>query len=368
MTVVLHITEKLERHGGTPRKLLYLAQHSDAAQQRHCFVTFVPGNLDAEMRAAGATVICAGSANVARVTRAVYDAARRERAEVISTHFTRALVCGVSAARVLGLPVVHHAHGPAAEQPRNDFVGHLGRLASRWSYPGTALVTANSRFTASTLQKVFGVPDRKLRVIPCPVSPRARSASGEVPGLPPRARDSLRLVQVGGLIPVRRHYMLMDALAAVMRAGVNAELIMVGDGPLKETLQARCRQLGVDSRVHWLGFRDDIGDVFSAADLYVSAIDSEGFGIAVVEAMLQGLPVVLADGGAHPELIEDGRHGELFDPNDAQDLANKIVALWANAPRRAALAQSAREYASRSYTPRQYAERYLSVLAEVHRS
>ena len=51
MTGVLHVTETLERHGGTPRKLLYLVQHGDPSSQRHCFVTFVPGNLDAEMRA-----------------------------------------------------------------------------------------------------------------------------------------------------------------------------------------------------------------------------------------------------------------------------------------------------------------------------
>ncbi len=363
MTKILHITEKLERHGGTPRKLLYLLQHGDAARERHAFVTFVAGDLDEEMRAAGANVVCAGSSAIATVTRCVLAAATRERASVICTHFTRALVCGVAAGRLLRLPVIHNAHGPATEQSPTTLAGRLGRIASRWSYPATSLVTANSQFTATTLQKTFAVPDRKLRVIPNPVVPRATGNPSE--RIPARNPKTLRLVQVGGLIPVRRQFLLLDGVAAIARTGVDVELLMVGDGPLRQALSAQSRALGLEARVHWLGFRDDIGDVLAAADMYVSAIDAEGFGIAVVEAMLHGLPVVLANGGAHPELTENGTHGVLFDADDANDLARKVIALWTDAQRRASLASSARAHAARSYSPRRYAENFHNLVAEV---
>jgi glycosyltransferase involved in cell wall biosynthesis len=363
MTVVLHITEALERHGGTPRKLLYLLQHGDAALERHAFVTFVPGNLDAEIRAAGASIVCANSAAITTVTRCVLDAARRERASVICTHFTRALVCGVVAGRLLRLPVIHNAHGPATEKPPATLAGRLGRIASRWSYPAISLVTANSKFTATTLQKTFAVPDRKLRVISDPVVPR--TTSDEIERLPARGPKTLRLVQVGGLIPVRRQFLLLDGVAAIVRAGVDVELLMVGDGPLRQALSAQSRALGIDGRVQWLGFRDDVGNILAAADMYVSAIDTEGFGIAVVEAMLHGLPVVLANGGAHPELTENGRHGVLFDARDPNDFARQVIALWSDGQRRASLASSACVHATRNYAPRLYAEKFRELVAEV---
>lgn len=363
MTLVLHVTEKLERHGGTPRKLLYLVQHGDVTRQRHAFVTFTPGNLDDEMRAAGATVDCVGSSAMPAVAGSVLSVARRERAGVICTHFTRALVCGVAAGRMLRVPVIHNAHGPASELPPKKMIARIGRFASRWTFPQATLITANSRFTASTYQKAFGVPERKLRVIVDPVVPRpaSRVAAG---GIPPRRHGTLRLVQVGGLIPVRRQYLLLEAVAAMVRADADAELLMVGDGPLRSTLVACSRELGIEERVHWLGFRDDIGDVLAAADIYVSAIDTEGFGIAVVEAMLQGIPVVVANGGAYPEITDNGRHGVLFDPNDAQDLARKTMDLWSDAPRRATLADGARLFAAQAYAPRLFIERFVNLVAE----
>lgn len=368
MTMVLHVTEKLERHGGTPRKLLYLMQHADRTSLRHSFVTFVPGNLDAEMRAAGANVLCAGSPNVTAVTRSVFKAATRERASVICTHFTRSLVCGVAVGRLLRLPVIHNVHTPVPPMPRENLIGRVGRMASRWSYPATTLVTANSRFTAMTLQKVFGIPDDKMRVLPNPVVSREATARGPDADVPERGPATLRLVQIGGLIALRRQHLLLEALAIIVRNGVDADLLMVGDGPLKGALVELSRGLGIAERVHWLGFRDDVGEVLAAADLYVSAIDTEGFGIAVVEAMLHGIPVVLANGGAYPELVDDGRNGVLFDPQDPRDLAKQVVDLWLDAPRRVQLAEAARRHAAQTYTPQNYTERFAGVIAEVLRA
>jgi glycosyltransferase involved in cell wall biosynthesis len=355
MTVVLHVTEKLERHGGTPRKLLYLVQHGDSSQ-RQCFVTFKPGNLDDDMRAAGGIVMCANSTNVIDIIRTVIACARQEHAQVICTHFTRALACGVAASKILGVPLIHSAHGPACDVPPPRLIGKVGRIASHLAMPGTTLVTANSHFTAMSLQRAFRVPDHKIRVIPCPVAPRPRN--GGAPGIPPRAPGTLRLVQTGGLIPVRRQHVLIEGLARMVHAGVNADLLMVGDGPRKSELTQLARTLDMTERVHWLGFRDDVGDVLAAADLYVSAIDKEGFGIAVVEAMLQDLPVVLANGGAHPELTENGKHGVLFDPDDCGALARAVADLWRDVARRTHLAASAKEHAARSYTPERYAQRF----------
>jgi glycosyltransferase involved in cell wall biosynthesis len=365
VSAVLHVTEVLERHGGTPRKLLYLVQHGDPSLHRHHFVTFSAGSLDQDIVAAGGTVHCTQSHDLTAISRGIYQTARRVGARVICTHFTRSLFCGSLVARVLGLPVIHNAHGPATDTPRDTLAGRAGRLASHWSFPATALVTANSRFTASSLQQVFRVPEHKLRVLPNPVVPRGNSGGPASEAQPARREGRLRLVQVGGLIPVRRQHVLIEGLARIVNRGVDAELLMVGDGPLKDALVARSRELGVTERVLWLGFRDDVGSLLASADLYVSAIDSEGFGIAVVEAMLAGLPVLLANGGAHPELVNGGRYGVLFDAYDAEDLAQKTLVLWSDAALRRDLATAAQDHAKEHYQPRRYAQRFQGFIDEV---
>ncbi|MEO8018753.1 MAG: glycosyltransferase family 4 protein [Pseudomonadota bacterium] len=354
MSVVLHITEKLERHGGTPRKLLSLVQHDQGL--RHSFVTFLPGDLDAEMRTAGATVACANSTTIATIVRATVAAARREHAEVICTHFTRALVCGVLAGRWLSMPVIHNVHGPASDVPRATLSGHLGRLASYWALPQVKLIGANSRFSADTMRRVYGLPESKVRVLPCPVTLRVRN--GGAHDLPARAPGRLRLVQIGGLIPVRQQHLLLQGLARLQALQVDAELLMVGDGPRRAELQALAQSLDITSRVHWLGIREDIGDVLAEADVYVSAINNEGFGIAVVEAMLQGLPSVLPNGGAHPEITDGGRCGVLYDSTDSEAFARAVAALWQDAPRRAAISDAGRIFAGQMFAPARYAERF----------
>src|SRR5262249_52625577 len=148
----------------------------------------------------------------------------RERAAVICTHFTRSLVCGVAVGRLLRLPVGHNVHTPLPPMPRSNVVGQLGRMASRWAYPPTTLVTGIPRFPATTLQKVFGIPGDKMRVLPNPVVSRA-AARAAADGVPARGPDTLRLVQVGGLIALRRQHVLIEALAAIVRDGVDADLL-----------------------------------------------------------------------------------------------------------------------------------------------
>ena len=242
---------------------------------------------------------------------------------------------------------------------------HVSLDAGQWHCTCHYFESWGSCVHLLTLQKVFGIPGHKIRVLPNPVVPRDGAARTAGASLPARSPGTLRLVQIGGLIELRRQHVLLDALAAIVRNGVDADLLMVGDGPLKGALVEQSRAFGIEDRVHWLGFRDDIGEVLGAADLYVSAIDTEGFGIAVVEAMLHGIPVVLANGGAYPELVDNGRTGVLFDPRSPQDLARRVVELWEDAPRRSQMADAARRHAAQKYTPRSYTERFQGLITEV---
>jgi glycosyltransferase involved in cell wall biosynthesis len=359
---VLHVIEELASHGGTPRKLLYLVRNLHAAGRKHSFVVFVRGDLEAVLEEAGCKVYRAASPDIRDITQAVWHAIDAEQPQVISAHFSRALFCSYLANLWKGLPLVYHAHGPAAA-PGTMTPGRAKAMVVRQCLKKARLITANSRFTAATLQKAYGLPDAKVRVIYNPVEAR-RDESVAPAQLPARAPDVLRIVHIGGFIPVRDQGTLIRGLAELRRSGVNAELVLVGDGVLKPELQALGRELDVESNVYYLGYRQDVAAILTTATVYANACVSEGFGIAVVEAMLHGVPVVVADCGAHPEFVEHGSTGLLFRARDGAEFAHHTLSLWRNAALRERIAGSARTAAIERFAPHRYVESFNAVMRE----
>jgi glycosyltransferase involved in cell wall biosynthesis len=110
-----------------------------------------------------------------------------------------------------------------------------------------------------------------------------------------------------------------------------------------------CRQQGISDRVHFLGKRADIPNVLSSLDLFVLSSRWEGSPIAVMEAMMMGIPTVLSDIGPLKEVSHDGEYAELFQRGDADDLATKLVELVHEPTRRASLGAKARRWATKEF-------------------
>src|SRR5207249_1705808 len=117
------------------------------------------------------------------------------------------------------------------------------------------------------------------------------------------------------------HALLLDAFAQVAREVPDARLVLVGDGELLDAMKARARELGIADRVEFPGATSDIWAPLSDADVFALASISEAAGIAIMEAMAAGLPVVAPAVGGIPEIVASGETGELARPGDADDLA-----------------------------------------------
>ena len=110
-----------------------------------------------------------------------------------------------------------------------------------------------------------------------------------------------------------------------------------------------CREQGIAERVRFIGQRADIPDILRALDLFVFSSRADSFGVAVVEALLSGVPAVVSDIKALREVTADGRYAALFRTGDADDLARQLIELVHDPERRAELGARGRAWALRQF-------------------
>lgn len=137
------------------------------------------------------------------------------------------------------------------------------------------------------------------------------------------------------------HDVLLEAFSLVRREIPEARLVLVGHGPLAGNISERIRSLSLDGAVDVEGPVDDVWPFLARADVFALASHTEAYGIAVVEAMAAGLPVVASRVGGIPELVQEGVTGELFDPGDADTLAGHLVRLLRSPDVRTQMSQAA---------------------------
>lgn len=134
-------------------------------------------------------------------------------------------------------------------------------------------------------------------------------------GVQPEARitNRLRVVTVGSLHRRKDHATLLRAIADVCRGGVNAEVILVGEGPERQHLRELASDLGILDRVSFRGHVPDPYPILASCDVYAQSSVEEGFGIAVLEAMALGRAVVATTAGGLSEIIVDRMTGLLVE-------------------------------------------------------
>ena len=168
---------------------------------------------------------------------------------------------------------------------------------------------------------------------------------------------------VGTLRQAKGHDVLLRAFAALPRE-LDARLVVVGDGPLASMLRDVAVDLGIAERVRWLGARDDIESILPQFDVFAFPSREEGLGIALLEAMAAGLPVVAARSGGIPEIVRDGETGLLVPPDDARALTAALRRMTAHPPLRHELGIRAEAYARRHHNPDRYVDAMLALYEE----
>lgn len=189
-------------------------------------------------------------------------------------------------------------------------------------------------------------------------------------GLEGRDRD--RVLCVASLTAKKGHAHLLDALALLTRRRPRVVLELVGDGPERERILQRARELGLADRVRLLGARSAAevsarlaeARVFALASMRMPSGRMDGIPVALMEAMAGGLPVVATRISGVPELVEDGVTGLLVEPGDAEGLAAAMARALEDDALAAALAGRARARVERSFDLEREAQRLGDLFAE----
>ncbi len=256
---------------------------------------------------------------------------RKGRFDVVHTHTSKGGFIGRAAARLAGVPVVlHTAHGFAFHESSSPIAAavytRLERLASSWS---DCVFTVSDFHRSWAIRQRIAAPERIVTVRNGISRSRlvvARDRRHVRRELGVEASDVL-LVSVGRLATQKGLGTLLQALPKLLRRGVPARLVLVGEGPLRPALEEQVAAAELTGVVSFLGFRSDVGDILNASDIVIAPSLWEGLSISVLEAMALGKPIVATNIGSNLELLEDLVSGLLVPPNEPERLADAILTL-----------------------------------------
>ena len=166
------------------------------------------------------------------------------------------------------------------------------------------------------------------------------------------------MLDIAGLTEIKNIDILIDTIEILLQGGKKTYLYIAGDGPLKMTLLKKIKNKKLENYIHLLGYRTDTEQLLKACDIFVHPCFKDGFGIAVAEAMISEKPVIVANAGALPELIEDGESGLLVHPFDAYAWAKAILLLLDNKEIANKLGRNAKEKAKSEFSVEKFAFNY----------
>lgn len=151
----------------------------------------------------------------------------------------------------------------------------------------------------------------------------------------------VQLVSVGNLVKRKNHAFLIKVVERLLQRGTTCSLAILGYGELEQQLRNIINAAGLKDRIHLAGSVGNVADYLSRADIYIHAAQPEPFGIAILEAMASGLPVVALESGGTKDIIHDGINGFLIHDSDVNKFCERIEMLVRDITRYQAMSEEA---------------------------
>jgi len=285
---------------------------------------------------------------------------RLYRPQIVHSHTSKAGFMARLAARLCDVPLVIHTihelpQNATRSRLKKTVYWALEKIANHWC---DHLITVSRVNQQQILAEGICRPD-KLSLIPGGLALENYRAQSAPPWNLPEG--SIVLGMAGRLEPAKGHSDLLKAFARLAPANPKLHLVIMGSGQLREALEKQRDDLGLQSRVHFLGWVEDLISAMAALDIFVLSSHYEGLGVVLLEALALERPVVSTRVGGTQDILEDGVHGLFAPAHDPAALAAAVQRLLDDPGLASRLAAAGKEKVWREYSAVQADQKVLDL-------
>jgi len=307
---------------GAPRHLLSLLENIEL-KKFSLFLICPPGPLAGEVRNLKRTIdieiVPMRSKIDLGAIKEIRSNIKHIKPDVIHIHGTRAGILARLSVIGLKYPVIYTEHLWTKDyQLRSRFSHHLQLIGLWFLDMFTTLTIAVSQAVKDFLIESQITRPEKVLVIYNGTEPPKKKAK------PFEGKNTL-IASIGTLNEQKGMQYLIQAMPKVLREFPDSELVIIGQGPYKTELEKLIKNMKLASKVKLTGFVKDVYDELEKVDIYVQPSISESFGLAILQAMSMGLPVVATNTGGIPEVVTSDKTGILVESKDPESLADGLI-------------------------------------------
>lgn len=337
--------------GGGESHVLDLVHHLDPEKYVSVVLSFTQGPMVEILREKGITTYVIETERPFDFTKwnKVTEILKKEKIDIVHAHGTRANSNSFYSSNKLGIPIIYTVHGWSFHPDQNRFVKILRVLSERFLAQKSDLTVCVSESNLAAAKELFLLP--RACVIKSGVNLGKFGSDLRFNDIRAELDIKEDTILVGYVVrmTIQKDPLSLIKAISLLPKKVNIKFLFVGDGDLKAEAISLSKQLELETKIIFMGFRQDVPDILNAIDIYCLPSLWEGLPIGMLEAMAMKKPVIVTDIDGSKEVVINGVNGILVPPKSPTELAKALILLANDAKLRKQIGRAAAETIAKSF-------------------